>query len=999
MAANTSLKMFEPFFGGDQKGAFLVQAMFNGTNYTDRDNLKSGLLEELMRAENYKNYQNTRSSINQQAQGPEDVHQELTDLIITTALFHRSIDQSSTAGTNLGAAIQRVSDAMKSFLVVDISTLPSGTFLATPYSATDNTGTHVETLYKSEIKTIGDTYAFVLADRVAWELFNGETVNPKVKRYIINNRADVNRQTFDTVLDKIFDCDPGTNVNSLCYNSIISTQPNPAMPDQTETAIEALQALDRATRGAASADTIGLNIVAEMRAIFTRIAIEMKREYILTYPNVIEDGRPTDPNKFSAANVKAFMTRKRLNEYTKLFNDEIDKNIYKAVQNAVESKVTIPHTELDDRSAKAFFDTVYSKWNTMPAEIRQFYTQNVAVFARTSATGLFDPNVQRRDQNLPMDWNRLTDGELDNLFKPGRPPFTRSELKNLRVNLMKDPLSGYQKVLFGANLPDITQGVNVWYTQSNGAVAQIQPAPPVSILRDVYASAYADGVTGNVLTVALPGATSITLVRVEDDLTKRPLNQFSLDFGKFTAAAIRREDEKMAAQQAQQVQAPVSAELDYPFLTAYDMVYGKLWTFDVQKGQYYRVDESNRKVYYDDAAKGDTKTCYATYLAKGNDANCLRVIQCIADGNHKSLNRCLDVIGDGTLWDVAADDAQKVGPDMVKLVLRKFGIKGRHETDSNGVKFLVPISYEEWRQKIVANFPSPVRETVEGNSRLLTYIKGLIGVCRSNPNILNKNNPSIIARDTTPEYIKNLNMRQYKLPVANTKTQYEFFAESLRNALQPNVVSQDMFNPITSGSFSNLMFFNPGTTMIPSMMGGNFYSALTPGFPTIKTGANEMDRQSQILKKGSATMFESLLQTISSAFADTGLRLHPDDKQKLEAVVNKMHTYENQLARMCSVLINIVKVARFYGVGLDNINKEHPKTMPPLSSIHTVDDIRDFVRGYARELTKNMVSNMTVQQAAAYELMNRVGPRLLDDVTGRTRQPSATFDADRLVDI
>jgi hypothetical protein len=997
MAAIASLKLFEPFFGGDPKGAFLVQAMFNGTNYTDRANLNSGLLEELMRAENYKNYQNTRSSIDQRSQGPDDVHQDLTDLIITTALFHRSIDKSSTAGTNLGEAIRRVSDAMKMFLVTDMSTLPAGTFLRTPHATTEIRPTFIENLYQSEAKTIGDVYAFTLADRVAWELFNGETVNPKQKRDQINNRADANGQTFDTVLDEIFDCHPGAanNLNSLCYNSIISQKPNPAMPDQTKSAHEALQDLDRATGGVVSASTIGIAIVAEMREIFTRIAVAMKREYISTYPNVIQDGRPTnDRGKYSVANIKAFMSRQRLNDYTKLFNDEIDKNIYKAVQRAVETGVTVPHTALDDQNAKTFFDTVYSKWSTLPDEIRQFYTQNVAVFAKTSATGLFDPNVQRRDQHLPMDWNRLTDGELDKLFKAGRPALSSSELTNLRVNLMKDPLSGYQKVLFGANLPDITQGVNVWYTQANGAIAHITPQPPRTILKDLYEEVYANG---NVNRVIVDG-TRFKLNSVQQIVARRPLNQYNLDYGKFTAAAIKREDDKMASQ-AQQVQAPVSAELDYPFLTAYDMVYGKLWTFDTQKGQYYRVDESNRKVYYDDAAKGDTKTCYATYLAKGNDAGCLRVIQCILGGDHTSLKRCLDVIGDGSLWDVAADDVQKVGPDMVKAVLRKFGIKGRHETDSNGVKFLVPISYDEWLQKIVANFPSPVRETVGGNPKLLTYIKGLIGVCRSNPNILNKNNPSIIARDTTPEYIKNLNMRQYKLPVANTKTQYEFFAESLRNALQPNVVSQDLFNPITSGSFSNVMPFNPGTFMVPSMMGGHFYTALTPGFPTIRTADNEMDQQSQILKKGSATMFSSLLDTIGSAFADTGLRLHPEDVAKMNGVIKKMQTYENQLARMCSVLINIVQVARFYGIRLDTINKEHPRVMRRLSELHTVDDIRDFVIGYARELQKNMVSNLTVQQAAAYELMNRVGPRLLDDLTGRTQQPSATFDANDLVPI
>ena len=133
-------------------------------------------------------------------------------------------------------------------------------------------------------------------------------------------------------------------------------------------------------------------------------------------------------------------------------------------------------------------------------------------------------------------------------------------------------------------------------------------------------------------------------------------------------------------------------------------------------------------------------------------------------------------------------------------------------------------------------------------------------------------------------------------------------------------------------------------------------------------------------------MFASFLGTISNAFADTGLQLHPDDQHKLKAALARMENYENQLARMCSVLINIVKIARFYGVGLDNIDRDHPRIIN-LKELGNLDDLRDFVRGYARDLTRNMVANMTIQQSAAYELMNKVGPRLLDDCTGRRDVP------------
>lgn len=1000
MATKTSLKEFEPFFGGDQKGAFLVQAMFNGTNYTDRVGLKSGLLCELMRAENYKNYQNVRSSVNQQAQNPEDVPQDIADLIITTAWFHQSIDKSSTAGTNLGAAITRISDAMKQFLKVTQASLPTGKQYKLSYSsASTAAGEWPTTTYTIPSDTLGDIYMFQAADRAAWDVWYSSGARTAIPLTQLNTSADrTNGYTTDVIVDSLFNCAPGANVQSLCFNAIFTDKPDPSLAKAVPSAKQALDALT--TAGAMNANTaIPTAVAGAMKNIYKKLIVQMKQDLAAQYPGLNTDGRAGNTmGQFSKATVQAFMTQDRVNAYKKMFTDMIDSEVVPTIKNAVTTTVTIPHTTLDTttgavKPAKVFFDAVYAAWGTMSPDIRKFYTQNVAIFAKSSS-GLYDAaNNTYRQQALTMDWIRLTDNEIDNLFKAGRPAFTTAELQNLRVNLMKDPLTGYQNVLFGANLPDITSGSNVWYTQANGAVAHVQQ-PPVSFLRDLYNAAYSTAIAANLAVTV--GTNTFNLTGLETNLAKRPLGQFNLNLGKFTAAAIKREDDMMDSQ-AQKTSAPVSADLDYPFLTAYDMVYGQLWTFDTQKGQYYRLDESNRRVYYDEAAKGDTKTCYATYLSKGSDAGCLRVIQCIADGNSKSLNRCLDVIGDGNLWDVAAEDAQKVGPDMVKLVLRKFGVKGYEDTDSNGVKYRVPMSFEEWKNQIVGNFSDDVKSTILNNPKLLNYLKGLIGVCRSNPNILNKNNPSIIARDTTPEYIRNLNMRKYKIPSVTKKSQYEFFAESLRNATQPHVVTQDMFNPITSGSFSNLMFVNPLTTMVPSMLGGNFYAAITPSLPTRGTGSDAMEKQAQILKNGSASMFSSLLGTISNAFADTGLQLHQDDQAKLKAVVKKMETYENQLARMCSVLINIVKIARFYGIGLENIDKDHPRVMK-LSELNSVDDIREFVRGYAKELTKNMVTNMTIQQAAAYELMNKVGPRLLDDCTGKaSSQPSVASRS--LIDI
>src|SRR5580700_363812 len=100
MLNDTSLKDFKPFFGDDEKGPVFVQALFSDSDYTSRKK-QTGVMDELMRAANYENYQGNMCCLSGIAQGPNDVHQDITDLIITTALFHRLIDKPTTVGTTI----------------------------------------------------------------------------------------------------------------------------------------------------------------------------------------------------------------------------------------------------------------------------------------------------------------------------------------------------------------------------------------------------------------------------------------------------------------------------------------------------------------------------------------------------------------------------------------------------------------------------------------------------------------------------------------------------------------------------------------------------------------------------------------------------------------------------------------------------------------------------------------------------------------------------------
>lgn len=882
--SDSVLKEFEPFFGGDQKGPCMVQAMYLGTDYT-KPAVDSSLMCELLKACNFKNHQSTRSSTGQN-QGPNDVHQDVTDLVINTALFHRSVDESSTAGSSVGSVLDKLRGAMK----LKLASAVSNDALTTTYNHLAN-------------GSLSDYYVTLITNTVA------------------------TNQPYDAVFrDHVVACN-----QQNCIGNFLETP-------EIQSALSSLEGLNR-TMDIHVID----NIQTEMKNTLVRLANQIRAELRQRNPTV----RVAD-----ASVVKAYLSADGgavKQNLVKVLNAGLDGAVVTAVRNTVNVNVNIRRTTLSNDVAKSFVDVVFGKWAELNSDVRNFYLQNVALFAKVGS-GLYDASV--RKQSDVSDWVHLSTDDVDKLFASGR-ALGDNERANLRVNLLKNPSTGMKDVLFGSNLPDVPSGSNVWYSQQNGT--GVVPTPSTDFLRQLYQTVYSNGVAGNVV------VGSSTLDNVAATRSKAP---FALDPSKFVSSVLKR-DSTSTEDHTKQLSAPVVTgdATGYPILSAFDNVYGKLWSYDSSKGQYYRVDEGNRRVYYDESAVGDASTCYSTYLAKGNSEGCKRVIQCIIDGNSQTLSRCLDTLGNVDLWAVASDDVQKVDPDMIRLFLRKFGVQAYEDIDHNGVRYKIPMSFEEWKTVVVDKFDDKLKATILDNTKLLSYIRGLLGVCRANPSILNKNNVNIISRDTTPEYISNLQMRKYKVPASSKKSQYQFFADSLQNALQtPDSNPSAVLTPLLRGNFSNVTFFSPANVQAPVMFGGNHNLAL--------------DQSERILKNGSSSMFSNLLSSISVSLAESGIQLHAEDQARLKNSVKQLETHEQALAKISTLLVSLVKLARFYGTSLEGVDRDHFRTLR-ISDLRTPDDVRDYVRRCAKDCSQTIMSNMHAQQAVANELLKRIAPRLI----------------------
>jgi len=283
-------------------------------------------------------------------------------------------------------------------------------------------------------------------------------------------------------------------------------------------------------------------------------------------------------------------------------------------------------------------------------------------------------------------------------------------------------------------------------------------------------------------------------------------------------------------------------------------------------------------------------------------------------------------------------------------------------------------------------------------------IRALVNICKANPCIINGDNPQIIAQesnDVASQYVRNLNMRKYKIPGAiGQNRRYAAFASMFSNAMFPRVISNDMWNPIVGGHMQNSLFVNPYNAGLPMMMGGGYggtrnmkggnlvgIAASHPNLPSRGTGFDHINKQTDFLKNGSASIFYNTFSALTSAMGDVGMKLHPDDKARISNAIGQIEKYEDTLAELCVVLNNIVKLARFYGVSLENIDKDTSVTLN-LSQIQSWDDIKSFVRNYARDLTQTMTKNLTIQQSTGYDLMTKIVPRYFNDCDGNTGSQS-----------
>lgn len=949
----------------------VVQALYSGTNFgtpqfTSVGDLKNSDLEQMMKSENHKNYQNAVSENVRQL--PNDIHQSFTDTIIRAALFHREIDKPTTAGTNLGAwkesvkvALEKLTNANKD--IFEASDYPNMKQISDKLKV-------VNIKIENEIDYLLYSFGYMammfateipneeklLLDKVIPKLQygNSDVSIEKIVPQIIKNRIEFVLNESDL-----------TKLNTYLLGMVKDNQNNKNALENTfntelEKRIAAAKKLSEGKnkkvfaggmRGGAQNDTT--EIITLQRQLYITVEEGMLKgcyDVIKYIFSVIKD------NNFDMTKLIMNINSEK-QTYKILLIESIIKHLNENLQLLITARPDMGYTTLSTELSKNMFKSIYNNWAKLSSDAKIFYKSHLMFMVNRSTPKFF------KRQTIPNDtWIELTESEVDAMFTN----LTDADQGALRINLKKNLNSPEKDILFCASLPLLPVGTRVWFTEiDKSAGASVKKLTMLQItsenyLRELYNKYY----------------TMDSAIKY----TEYPTDPFAFDFVKllpaFLAAANARDTaSKKGPVRSSSTSEPCDDLSDETWL-AIDPVYDDIWRWNSDTKQY-ETNVDGKWVPY--TTKGPDDNCYGSYLAgKGNEdgKKCERIIECLATGDHEKLATCIPVLKESDMWNVADDDFKNVSPDIIKIVFKKFKIKGRYIPDESGKRYFEPMSHDEWCTKILPTLSQPVQDAINQTNPLMNYIKALINIARANVGIFNERSISSRTSDTgRSKYLSSIGLRPYISPTDSSV--YRTLASNLEatafyNGGSPsNAMTENLF----SGNISNAVFVDPFTT--PFMFGGqkNMGALRGGGRPSAKSG------DITIPESQSSIAHVQLYETLMAGLHEVGMTMNPSENERILKTIRKIGELENKLGTLFQHIKSLIDLARIFG--LANISYDaKDRSILNIKNVRTIDDMKSFIRGMTASLKKNISKNLSLQQIMNYDLNHTIFPtwaRLIAD--------------------
>ena len=433
-----------------------------------------------------------------------------------------------------------------------------------------------------------------------------------------------------------------------------------------------------------------------------------------------------------------------------------------------------------------------------------------------------------------------------------------------------------------------------------------------NILGEYYLMGYQKGQTIDVTTLAELAATYYLPILIVLQLNFRKLLKAFADID------CKQETE------SESICPDLFSDLDFSQQRVIEFSSGDEWYYDKEKCDLYKIVNKEKK-YYTDYYENKSGKCNGSYITQTDDSPaCKTIIQCLANGDATSLNKCLEVIssfGDSDLFTLAEKEFAEIDPTIVRIVLEKFNFI---KLGSDGRPYVK--SYTEWVKEFFDEnnkVSDESKKAFKKNIKLQRYLRGLIELVKHNPIIINHKSSINVGDETysSADYSKSLKGRQYINP-------YKYAANKAHadmNALRLIRLQRSVVKPIGRMPF-NAVLTNKSFT------GGC--------------------KESPMYKDGSGSILKVVIARLENTLRSQGLVIDSKDKEKINKAIEFLIKTENQIGTIFNRMLMVSRHGMAIGLDRINYNKETIRSANFFmnNAITDIESARNFIKEQAKLL-------------------------------------------------
>jgi len=396
---------------------------------------------------------------------------------------------------------------------------------------------------------------------------------------------------------------------------------------------------------------------------------------------------------------------------------------------------------------------------------------------------------------------------------------------------------------------------------------------------------------------------------------------------------------------------PTETEIFEPCISMIDK---NVWDID-ETGKWYVIDSQGKKLYYD---ANDPKTsqllknnfkCYSSALNFENDEQCEKYMsQCLLSQNPKEVTDCIDFWKTSDYFKVTKSEISKMHPLVAKATLAKFGFRERSVYDpiaKMNIKKVESVDHwlKEQLQKKFSGMKSddgkPIADIIQENQMLIDYLQMLVDYVNSNPKILNADISGVrtaeavgyVGASKLAEKL-GIEMRQEPIDVKGSVS-YDF--GRLNSHVKTSYIGQlgrrsNLFSPLslTFGNFPRHAFMSPYSVSslsfpFATQYGGQLGQVHLPMFET-KTNVNKIT--------GADALKSVIVNTINEIEAIHKKIMDKSDYDKIMKKIENLKCIEKDL-------VDAEMTLQEYRDLLETFNNYEPEVV-------TREKIREYIEKY-----------------------------------------------------